>query len=862
MSAAKVRKSSNDNVKKDKSVEITLCLGVFVLVLLKCCRTGVGQRKLVLALLSTIAPDNYREDEDRDTDWDKFASKITNCKVNLPVSGNAKANIVDLARNMKVDDVAARFDAVINLLDNDKRRCLIGVLYKIISDDKYLADKHQAFFSQCMGGSIDDVINAHRLNLTRFLAGILLYTVIINDNKHGTNVITKVKKWDIEAEYSDFDIVFKQSSKSKINPENPDFKYPEGLANYLKRLASAYDYIPTLLNNKEPFRPFRAYYVPNDIVMRIRETNTANLRDGRHQNTLRNIRIQNVTLENILEASHCVVFRGDGGLGKSMMMRNLLLSCLDEYERLGLIPFFITIKDYNSEYKSILEYVCDMIHSMWPEATAENVELILKNGIALLLFDGLDEISQETLIDFTKKLNNFMTEYSENHFIISSRPYSSFYSMHNFSLVYLQKFRKEQSLELIDRYGYFASTPKIQKKFRDLVDTKLFITHEDFSNNPLLLSIMMMTFRRDAEIPTEKYRFYERAYSVLSSEHDASKEFYTRRLSTGLSAEQFAACFAYFCAVTYSESKLTFTELEIKHYLDRFKDQVTAEMIKDVRVNDIENLTVKNFIYDAANNLCLLRHDEVNYDFIHRSFQDYFCARYFHSLVDEDLELLIRVFDTNDVMKKDELTLSMLFDMKPSATEKYMFVPYLNDLFERCDRGNGIWSFLELIYPHYQVGDKNIDVEKEFHMPKSILYSFIHDHYGIPEISVDVDEVPELHALIIEELRYVLDTGEVQSTDLLHKEYVSQFDSSLEGEGYDPDAEFEVYTETSTELVGYVYEFNWSIIRRRKNEKLIEFIENEDNPFMKEYNAMRRLFDILQAKVSNNNTGSKLKRIL
>ena len=142
------------------------------------------------------------------------------------------------------------------------------------------------------------------------------------------------------------------------------------------------------------------------------------------------------------------------------------------------------------------------------------------------------------------------------------------------------------------------------------------------------------------------------------------------------------------------------------------------------------------------------------------------------------------------------------------------------------------------------------------------LYSFIHDHYGIPEISVDVEEVPELHALIIEELRYVLDTGEVQSTDLLHKEYVSQFDSSLEGEGYDPDAEFEVYTETSTELVGYVYEFNWSIIRRRKNEKLIEFIENEDNPFMKEYNAMRRLFDILQAKVSNNNTGSKLKRIL
>ena len=68
MSAATVRKLSNDNVKKDMSVEISLCLGVFVLILLKCCRTGVGQRKLVLTLLSTITPDNYREDDDSDND--------------------------------------------------------------------------------------------------------------------------------------------------------------------------------------------------------------------------------------------------------------------------------------------------------------------------------------------------------------------------------------------------------------------------------------------------------------------------------------------------------------------------------------------------------------------------------------------------------------------------------------------------------------------------------------------------------------------------------------------------------------------------------------------------------------------------
>ena len=859
MSAAKVRKSSNDNVKKDKSVEITLCLGVFVLFLLKCCRTGVGQRKLVLALLNTIAPDNYREDDDSDVDWDKFASKITNCKVNLPVSGNAKASIVDLARNMKVDDVVARFDSVINLLDNDKRQCLIGVLYKIISDDKSLKAKHQALFSQCMGGSIDDVINSHRINLTRFLAGILLYTVIINDNKHGTAVITKVKKWDIEAEYSDFDIVFKQNSESKINPENPDFKYPEGLANYLKRLASAYNYIPTLLNNKEPFRPFRAYYVPNDVVMRMRESIS---RDGRYQNVIKDILIKNVTLDKILDASHCIVFKGDGGLGKSMMMRNLLLSCVDEYERLGLIPFFITLKDYNSDYVSISEYICDISHSMWPEANVENIKTILNRGIALLLFDGFDEIAKDLLVDFTKKLNSFMIEYSENHFVISSRPYSNFSSFHNFSLVRLQEFTKEQALELIDRYNYFANMPKIQKKFRDLVDTTLFDSHRKFCNNPLLLSIMMMTFRRDAEIPTEKYRFYERAYAVISSEHDASKDLYKRRLATGLNADQFAACFSYFCAVTYADSKHAFSELEISHYLERLKDKIKAGIIKDVKMSDIENISIKNFTYDATNNLCLLYHDEINYAFMHRSFQEYFCARYFHSLVDEDLENLIPIFDNDDFRKDDDLTLSMLFDMKPAATEKYVFIPYLKELFDNCEHHDGVWTFLEVLYPHYHVGDENVDIEKDMCKPSSNLYSFMHDYYGIPEPEIDIREFPCTEYLIAEELRSFIETGEIVFASMLYDRFSDSFDSSLEAEGYDLASAYEDYKETSTQLYGYIYNFNWYKIRQENYEKLIEAIENESSPFMKEYLEMKNLLELLQSKANSNNKDSKLDKIL
>ena len=262
------------------------------------------------------------------------------------------------------------------------------------------------------GRTIDDVTKKHRINLAKFLAGILLYTVILNGNKRGTSVITKIKKWNIEEEFSDFDIVFNQNILVQTSSEaDSEWKYPDGLANYMKRLPNEYDYIPTLLNNKEPFKPFRDYYVQNNVMMRVREGNDMSEQDGRYRNMLRDIEIENVTLDQILGASHRIVFKGDGGLGKSMMMRNLLLSCVDSYERLGLIPFFITLKDYSSEYTSIPDYICDMIHSMWPEVTIENIRMILKRGIALLLFDGLDEMSNDLLVDFTKKLNKLNSDW-------------------------------------------------------------------------------------------------------------------------------------------------------------------------------------------------------------------------------------------------------------------------------------------------------------------------------------------------------------------------------------------------------------------------------------------------------------------
>jgi len=79
-------------------------------------------------------------------------------------------------------------------------------------------------------------------------------------------------------------------------------------------------------------------------------------------------------------------------------------------------------------------------------------------------------------------------------YVVSSRPYSQFVYLSRFSVMRLQIFSKEQSLALIDKLDFRPDSPKIKEKFRKELDDRLFNTHQDFATNPLLLTIMLMTY--------------------------------------------------------------------------------------------------------------------------------------------------------------------------------------------------------------------------------------------------------------------------------------------------------------------------------------------------------------------------------
>ena len=291
---------------------------------------------------------------------------------------------------------------------------------------------------------------------------------------------------------------------------------------YLNRAYEKYCTIKTLLYNEQP-KPFYDFYVCNNIERRIPVPSKFG---SQHRIEI----IENVTVKKLTEKSRFIIIAGIGGLGKSMMMRHLLLNTINNYAETLTIPVFIPLKDYDETVDTLFDYIFSKVADLSGEITSGQFEEILEKGKYLLLFDGLDEIGSTYASHFERQLESFTDKYPTNNFVISSRPYKNFVSYSRFTELQLKPFTKQQALTLIDNLEFRLDEPIIKQKFRNALDGNLYNTHYAFIQNPLLLIIMLLTFEQYAEVPSKMHLFYREAFSALSVKHDASKGAYKRTL--------------------------------------------------------------------------------------------------------------------------------------------------------------------------------------------------------------------------------------------------------------------------------------------------------------------------------------------
>ena len=588
---------------------------------------------------------------------------------------------------------------------------------------------------------------------------------------------------------------------------------------YFNRLKRDYNKITTLLYADIP-QPFYDFYVCNSIYR---------IEAGRNR---RVIGIKNATVDALLEHSNYVLLSGNGGLGKSMMMRHLLLDCINRYEEVGLLPIFLELRTYTETEESLADYAYRIFTKNGGGKTREEFEELLKAGDVLLLCDGLDEVKSEKRQRFQQELEEYAAAYPESVIIISSRPFGPFAShasLKRFTVFYLQAFSQDQAVELVNKLRFHEEKPEIKQKF--LVALKrLYWTHHSFAENPLLLTIMMMMYADIGDVPSEMHRFYNEAFQVLARKHDATKGGYKRPLATQLDVEDFKKLFAEFCARTYNDERVELTDEQMENYYGQLK------AVKDLSAH----WNYESFAEDLTSNLCLMYYESLMYHFVHRSFQEYFCARYLSDRLDRNLyRLSLTFFESKHYRYYSDSTFELLYDMDPIRIEDNVFLPFLRDLFEKCDKdgGFGYLNFLRIMYPEIAYNHGTVPSESETEA-KSFLYKFIILKAGI-DFTISNDDFPYEHDFV-EETYVELDEEWVERSD-------SSDDTIIRKDDVDP----EYWDEYGMpDDVGYnlAFEVENVVNNAEEYQAFFDRLFDDDFALKKEYDAVREYYEKLSQR--------------
>ena len=443
----------------------------------------------------------------------------------------------------------------------------------------------------------------------------------------------------------------------------------------------------------------------------------------------------------------------------------------------------------------------------------KKLEEYLKEGKCVFLLDGMDEISTKRLKKFEKELDELANTYPDNMYILSSRPISDLIALSKFEVYTLAPFTKDQSLALIDRLVYRPETPELKENFRREVDESLYATHSEFVENPLLLTIMFMTYERYARIPAKRHTFYKEAFYTLAEKHDSTKIGFDRAYKTGMFPEEFALVLEELCTRTYFDEKFEVTDDEFDAYFDKLK--VLERLRHPIRCSDLKT--------DLTLNLCIMYSDSGKYSFIHRSFQEYFCALHLSKTYDSGFKTVWKFFEERKDRIRADHTFEMLYDLATAKVEELIFVPFLEELFRSCsddDLTEQYWNFLECVYPVIEYIDGDV-VYEYFNLPSSYIYDVILRKKGTPR--------RHIKSVLPFDLRYCVETYFYAEKDgYTEIIYAGDFD------------ERELSEYDSLVVCGHKCRFPVSEVRHEKS-KLHKAVEDEYFPYMLEYKEMKNI---------------------
>jgi hypothetical protein len=446
---------------------------------------------------------------------------------------------------------------------------------------------------------------------------------------------------------------------------------------YLQRVLDRYSLGKSFFARSEPM-PLYQFFIPLDL------------------GTQRRI-VHKPSAPDLAELSMHTIITGSGGSGKTMMMRHLMISTVVTRAK---TPIFLELRHLNQGEESVRGALLRTIQTYGLDVDDEYIELALAAGSFNIMLDGFDELQLSRRRPIAREIQELSTKYPKNWIMMSSRPDHVLQGWESFAQVSVQPLDLDRAIELVQKVPF---DDDVKTKFANDLRAGLFRRHSSFLSNPLLLSIMLLTYRDVAQIPDKLSIFYSQAYEALFHKHDALKGGFQREIRCKLDIQDFGKVFAAFCAISYGNREISFSQVRALEILEESKKLAQIKY----EVHDI--------LDDAAQAVCLLVEEGLEITFSHRSFQEYFVARFVSTCPPDMKTKLIKRFGKNT---QSDQVMALLLELDPYAVERDYVLPALDTLKNRLKtvRSVGISHLLRYLKSYFDTfnsieigsGDRNL----------------------------------------------------------------------------------------------------------------------------------------------------------
>ena len=432
--------------------------------------------------------------------------------------------------------------------------------------------------------------------------------------------------------------------------------YNKGLKEYLVKQKDDYAKIKTLLRGNTPVYLYDIYYpIKLQSIQRGQKTAT----------------IDTDYVGDMFKISNCITIIGDAGSGKSTLVKHLFLNCI---HRSVAIPILVELRYLNDYGNNISDYIFGKIFENKLTKNADILNRLMENGKFAFFLDGFDELKADIKNNVITTLTALINKFPQNKYVITTRPYSDIENLQLFHNLHVKQLSyKEGDIEKFV-FKQLQAEQELAEKIKRSLATNKSTYINSFLVNPLLLSLYILTFQSNAEIPNKKYIFYRRVINALFSEHDSKTKLgFVRQKISGLNQEQFEEILKLFCFLSYYDSEFSWDTDYVNHILTQAKTQ-----IGDIKFDNTE------FIQDLKSAVALWTEDNGILSFAHRSLQEYFAALFVKTLPQSSSELIyseiIEKFSLVTKLTDVENFLSLCEEMDPLNYRKYHYLPLLKEL--------------------------------------------------------------------------------------------------------------------------------------------------------------------------------------